>query len=163
MHVSKDAVTGAQRFSRHILSFHRKESAMKTPKRVLVLAGLIAVVLLVPALIWSGKQVIDITSGAGSVKLPEVSTVGPEMMPYVLTPLEREKLTSPVYPLPSSLDTPASNVLPAIVTGDGPYEGMTQAELDKLAVWRSGRVGAFGQTPARTVSERERQGGDGHE
>lgn len=136
---------------------------MKTPKRVLVLAGLIAVVLLVPALIWSGKRVIDITAGAGSVKLPEVSTVGPEMMPYALTPLEREKLTSPVYPPPSFLDTLDPNPLPAVVAGDGPYDGMTQAELDKLAAWRSGRVGAFDHTPARTASEMKRQGGDGHE
>lgn len=136
---------------------------MKPRKRAFVLAGLSTALLLAPVLIWSGKRIVDTTIGGTSAKLPEVSTVGPETAPYVLTPLEREKLALPAYSSPSSLDIPDTSPIPAVVAGDGPYEGMTQAELDKLAAWRSGRIKALDGTPARTVPERGLEGGNGHE
>lgn len=110
---------------------------MKRRRHAVVVTGIVAAVLLVPALIWSGKRAISAETRDATLKLPEVSTVGAEMIPYVLTPGERAKLALPAnartIPLEHLYDTRpgagAKNV--------GPYHGMTPAELEKLAAWRA--------------------------
>jgi hypothetical protein len=116
---------------------HREEPAMKSRRHAVIVTGIVAAVLLIPVLIWSGKRATDTATGEAAVKLPEISTVGPEMTPYVLTPAEREKLKLPAFSSPTPVDYPSKPELKAVVGSTGPYPGMTPAELEKLAAWRS--------------------------
>lgn len=111
---------------------------------------------LAPAILWSGRQAIDPGTRTAAVKLPEVSTIGPEMTPYVLTPWEREKLTLPAFSTPIPLDY-LSDALPSVVAGSqGPYPGMTRAELEKLAAWRARTwEGTASGTPETVSHERK--------
>lgn len=115
---------------------------MRSRRHAFVVTGIVMTVLLVPALIWSGKRSIDGATRETAVKLPEVSTIGAEIKPYVLTPLERGKLALPVYSGLAPFDQ-ADGVEPqATIGNEGPYPGMTSAELDKLAEWRTGSLKA---------------------
>jgi hypothetical protein len=142
------------------IAFQREGPAMKTRKHAFILTGLVAAVLLVPALIWSGRRTVDTATRSAAVKLPEVSTVGPEMTPYVLAPPERDKLRLPAYSPPSSFDFPYATPQPTIVTGEGPYTGMTPAELEKLAALRRGSSTANGGTAAEDPRGRGGRAGD---
>jgi hypothetical protein len=135
---------------------NREEPAMNSRRRTVILMGIAALVLLVPALIWSGKRATDTAATEAAVKLPEMSTVGPEMVPYVLTPLEREKLRLPAYSSTMPFDYLHDTRPTAVVGSKGPYPGMTRAELEKLAAWqaRSYQEMAIG-TPNALVRERE--------
>lgn len=116
----------------------------------------IAVLILAPAIIWGGRRASDNATREAAVKVPEVSTIGPEMTPYVLTPAEREKLKLPVFSSPSPFDFPYGAEPKAVGESHGPYPGMTPAELEKLAAWRA-RVRELGVsgTPRVTTPERE--------
>ena len=110
---------------------------MKSRKHAVILAGLVAVVLVVPVLLWSGKRATDTAAREAAVKLPEMSTVGPEMTPYVLTPAEREKLKLSAFSSSIPLDYLYEAGPKAVVGSRGPYPGMTPAELEKLAAWQA--------------------------
>ena len=129
---------------------------MKSRRRVVTLTGIVAAVLLVPALIWSGKRATDAATRDADVKLPEISTVGPEMTPYVLTPAEREKLKLPAFSSPIPLKD-LYEVRPESATGNhGPYPGMTPAELEKLAAWRARvQAGTVDRVPNTVLPRRE--------
>lgn len=127
---------------------------MKSRKRAVILTGIVAVVLLVPALIWSGKRATDAATRDADVKLPEISTVGPEMTPYILTPAEREKLKLPAFSSPIPFDDLHKAEPKAVVGSVGPYAGMTPAELDKLAAWRARpQQGMASGTPTAPLRE----------
>ena len=110
---------------------------MKSRRRVVTLTGIVAAMLLVPALIWSGKRATDAATRDADDKLPEISTVGPEMTPYVLTAAEREKLKLPAFSSPIPFDYLHKTEPTAVVGSVGPYPGMTPAELEKLAAWQA--------------------------
>ena len=110
---------------------------MKSRRHAVIVTGIVAAVLLVPALIWSGKRAADTATREAAVKLPEMSTVGPEMTPYVLTPLEREKLNLPAFSSPIPFDYRSNAEPKSVVGSQGPYPGMTPAELKKLAAWQA--------------------------
>jgi hypothetical protein len=106
---------------------------MRSCKSRWIVTSAFVLVLLVPALIWGGKRTIDTVVRDGSVKMPEVSTIGPEMTPYRLTPLEIQKLEQPVVE-PSLPGSGVGPLQPETTIGStGPYTGMTPAELEKLA------------------------------
>jgi hypothetical protein len=117
---------------------------MQRNKRRWIVAVLVAAVLLVPAIIWSGMQQdaarpAQPTMPKGISKMPEVVTVGPEMKPYVMTAAEQSKLSQPISsPLILDdlmrMDAPDAPDVP--IRNEGPYPGMTPAELEKLARWR---------------------------
>lgn len=94
-------------------------------------------VVLAPAILWSGRSAIDTAARDTAVKLLEISTVGPETTPYVLTPAEREKLKLPAFSSPTPLDLLYDARPKAVVGNERPYPGMTPAELEKLAAWRA--------------------------
>ena len=98
---------------------------------------IVAAVLLVPAIIWIG---LGYAGDPNSVKLPAVSTIGPEMKPYVLTALEKEKRLLPVTTrsVPMEFINVGTDSEP-IIKRD-PKAGMTQAERDKLAQGKTGRT-----------------------
>jgi hypothetical protein len=112
--------------------------------------------ILTPAIIWGGRRAIDTATREAAVKLPEISTIGPEMTPYVLTPAEREKLGLPAFSSSIPLDYLYEAGPKALVSSRGPYPGMTPAELEKLAAWRA-RVRELGVsgTPRVTTPEGE--------
>lgn len=129
---------------------------MKPRRHAVVVTGIVTAVLLVPALIWSGKLSIGAETRDAHVKLPEVSTVGPEMIPYVLTQAERTKFAVPAcesaIPLEHLYDTRPK----AVVKSVGPYPGPTPAEVEKLAAWQARvREMAVGGGPMITTPERE--------
>ncbi len=103
----------------------------------LALGAAIVGAILAPAIIWSGNRATDSAARDATTKLPEVSTVGLKMTPYVLTPLERQKLTLPAFSSPMPLDHLYESLPGVAARSEGPYSGMTQAELDKLAAWRA--------------------------
>jgi hypothetical protein len=97
-------------------------------------AMILAAAIFASAAIWIG---LGHAGDDGTMKLPAISTIGPEMNPYVLTPLEREKRLLPVTVSPAPIDiahigTAAQSDVPA-----GPYQGMTPAELSKLERWEN--------------------------
>jgi hypothetical protein len=110
---------------------------MKTRRHALVVTGIVTAVLLVPALIWSGMRSIGAETRGTFVKLPEVSTVGPEVIPYVLTPSERAKLALPANAPTIPLEDLYDRGTRAVVKSEGRYPGMTPAELEKLAAWQA--------------------------
>lgn len=110
---------------------------MKPRRHALFVTGIIAAALLVPALLWSGKLSIGAETRDTTVKLPEVSTVGPEMIPYVLTPAERAKLALPACESTILLEHLYDTGPKAVTKSTGQYPGMTPAELEKLAAWRA--------------------------
>ena len=131
---------------------------MKSRRHAVIVAGVVALVLLVPALIWSGMRATDAATREAEIKLPEVSTVGPEMIPYVLTPAEREKLKLPAFWSPIPLDYVSKPEPKPVVGSQAPYPGMTQAELDKLAAWQARlREQAESGVPQAAQAPRERQ------
>jgi len=121
----------------------------------LAIGAAIVGAVLTPAVIWGGRRTIGTTTMEAVVKLPEISTIGPEMTPYALTPWEREKLTLPAFSSPIPLDY-LSEALPSVVVrGQGRYPGMTRAELDKLAAWRARTwEGTASGTPESVSHER---------
>ena len=104
--------------------------------RVAVGAAILGAIV-TPAILWSGKQTTDAATREATAKLPEISTVGTEMQPYVLTPAEREKLKLPAFSPPTSSAFPPEAKRSTIVRSEGPYPGMTPAELEKLASWQA--------------------------
>ena len=126
------------------------------PRRHAVVGGIVAAVLLVPALMWSGIRSFGAEARNAFVKLPEVSTIGPETIPYVLTPAEREKLALPAIvsaiPLEHLYDAWPKSVLGS----EQPYTGMTPAELEKFAGWQAHvRELAASCTPRVTTPPKE--------
>jgi len=119
---------------------------------VVVIVG----VVLAPAIIWSGKRAIDTATRESAVKLPEMSTIGQEMTPYVLTPAEREKLKLPAFSSPIPFDHLYEAGPKAVVGSVGPYPGMTPTELEKLAAWKARtREETANGVPQKTLRERE--------
>ena len=110
---------------------------MQGHRRRLIVATVIAAVLLVPAIIWSGMQQSDARAPKGVSKIPEVATIGPAMTPYVMTAQEIEKLSLPAWSPPILMDIMRVEEPKSTIGSEGPYPGMTQAELDKLAQWRA--------------------------
>ena len=125
---------------------------MQGHRRRLIIPAVIAVVLLVPAIIWSGMQQDGATAPTGVTKMVDVKTAGPEMTPYVMTAQERAKLETPVLNTPVFDDITRRVEPKSTIGGSGPYTGMTQAELDKLARLHelTGR-----DHPAITTAEKE--------
>ena len=74
---------------------------MRYNKQQLIIVTIVVAVLLVPAIIWIG---LGYAGDSSSVKLPAVSTIGPEMKPYVLTALEKEKRHLPEMTSSVSMD-----------------------------------------------------------
>ena len=66
---------------------------MRYNKQQLIIVTIVVAVLLVPAIIWIG---LGYAGNSSSAKMPAISTIGPEMNPYVLTALEKEKRLLPV-------------------------------------------------------------------
>ena len=97
----------------------------------------IAVVILAPVIIWGGKRATDTATREAAAKRPEVSTIGPEMLPYVLTPAEREKFNLPACESAVPLERLYDRGARATVESEGPYTGMMPAELEKLAAWEA--------------------------
>jgi hypothetical protein len=99
----------------------------------MIIVTIVIAVFLVPVIIWSG---LGHAGDSGTAKMPAVSTIGPEMTPYVLTALEKEKrllpVTTPSVPMvfmnAETVTKPSGN--------KRPNEGMTQAERDKLDRWK---------------------------
>jgi hypothetical protein len=116
----------------------------------------IAVLILAPAIIWGGRRASDNATREAAVKVPEVSTIGPEMVPYVPTPAEREKLNWPACGSAVPLEHLYDRGARTIVKSEGPYPGMTPAELEKLAAWQA-RVREFGGTGASTMTRPPRE------
>ena len=102
----------------------------------LVIGAAVVGLILVPAVLWSGKRAVDSATREAAVKLPEFSTVSPELTPYVLTPLEWEKLDLPAFSSPIPPEYLRQAEPGVVVGGKGPYPGMTEAELEKVAAWR---------------------------
>ena len=120
--------------------------------RVAVGAAILGAIV-TPAILWSGKQTTDAATREATAKLPEISTVGTEMQPYVLTPAEREKLKLPAFWSPSTSDFPHEAKRGVIVRSEGPYPGMTPAELEKLAACQArGWDGTLSSAP-KTIHE----------
>lgn len=107
---------------------------MRYNKQRSVIAVIVGVVLLVPAIIWSGMRQ---GNQRVAVKMPDVSTVGPEMKPYILTASEREKLRSPVTVPTAAMDLSSFAMVANPEAGTSQGTGMTHAELDKLAQRRN--------------------------
>lgn len=129
---------------------------MKSRIFQLAIGAAIVGMVLAPAVIWSGKQTIGSTTREAAVKLPEVSTIGPEMTPYVLTPAEREKLKLPAFSSSIPLDYLYEAGPKAVAGSRGPYPGMTPAELDKLAAWQARTWdGTVAGMPKTIVRDRE--------
>jgi hypothetical protein len=107
---------------------------MRHKKRKLVAAAIAVGALLVPAVIWIG---LGHAGDDGTMKLPAISTIGPEMKPYVLTDIEKKKLHQSVAvpSVPMDLATFAPGDAPA--AQNTPYRGLTQAERDKLERWKT--------------------------
>ena len=103
---------------------------MQHNKQQLIIVAIVIAVLLVPAIIWIG---MGYAGNSSTVKMPAISTIGPEMTPYVMTALEREKLTLPAWNSPIPMDFTNIDAPKAKMGSEGPYPGMTPAELDKLA------------------------------
>jgi hypothetical protein len=129
---------------------------MKQRRHVLVVTGIVTILLLVPALIWSGKRAISAETRDATLKLPEVSTVGAEMKPYVLTPGERAKFASAACESAIPLEYLYDREAKAIVKSEESYPGMTPAEIEKLAAWRA-RAMKSTANGAPTVMMPERQ------
>lgn len=110
---------------------------MQNHRRRLLIPAVIAAVLLVPAIIWSGMQQGDATTPKGMTKIVDVKTVGPVMTPYVMTAQEKAKTAMPVWTAPDPMDNTRTVEPKSTIGSKGPYPGMTQAELDKLAEWRA--------------------------
>ncbi len=102
---------------------------MRNNKQQLIIATIVVAVLLVPAIIWIGLGY----AGDNSVKLPAVSTIGPEMKPYVLTALEKEKRLLPVTTRSVPMEFINVGTVSEPIIKRDPKAGMTQAERDKLA------------------------------
>ena len=98
--------------------------------------GLGVLMLLTPVLISGDEQPLDAAELSGAVKMLEVSTVGPQMLPYQMTPGEIDKLKhhAAANPSPATVGRPTAPPVPQPL--DQSYTGMTPAELDKLARWR---------------------------
>lgn len=124
---------------------------MKNRVFQLAIGAVIVGGVLAPAILWSGKPAIGTAPREAAVKLPEISTVGPEMTPYVLTPAEREKLKLPAFSSPIPLDYLYEAGPKAAVGSRGQYPGMTPAELDKLAVWRARVQAGTAESAPKTV------------
>ena len=112
-----------------------------------IVVTVVAAVLLVPVIIWSGMQQSAAGTHRGVSKTLPVMTVGPEMTPYVMTPLEREKLALPAWSSPVPMDVMSIDVPKATIGSKGPYPGMTPAELDKLARWKEPARHTYPVTP----------------
>ncbi len=95
-----------------------------------MIATVVAAVLLVPAIIWIG---LGYAGDPNSVKLPAVSTIEPEMKPYVLTALEKEKRLLPVTTKSVPMDPANIGTIATPGTKSGRNIGLTQADRDKLA------------------------------
>jgi hypothetical protein len=112
-------------------------------------------VILAPVIIWSGKPATETATRDAAMKLPEVSTVGPEITPYELTPLERRKLALPAFSSPIPLDYLYESLPSAVVKSERPRPGMTPAELEKLAAWRARvQAGTTDGTPRMILREK---------
>ena len=103
--------------------------------------ALIGVLLLAPVLISGGGHALDAAALSAGVKMPEVSTIGPEMQPYQMTPGEIDKLKLHATTDAAPTDVRRPGVSPSPRALDGAYTGMTPAEIDKLARWREARAG----------------------
>jgi hypothetical protein len=95
-------------------------------------AMILAAAVFASAAIWIG---LGHAGDDGTTKLPAISTIGPEINPYVLTTLEREKRLLPVTVSPASIDIANIGMATQPSIPSGPYQGMTSAELDKLERW----------------------------
>ena len=123
---------------------------MRHNKQRMFIAAIVVAVLLVPAIIWIGMGYAGDNS---SVKLPPVSTIGPEMKPYVLTALEKEKRLLPVTTrtVPMEFANTVTETRP-----DTPRDsdaGMTQAERDKLEQWKNQPRPKQTWTPEKTEAK----------
>jgi hypothetical protein len=107
---------------------------MRHNKQRLIIATIVVAVLLVPAIIWIG---LGYAGDPNSVKLPAVSTIGPEMKPYVLTALEKEKRLLPVKTQSIPMDFADVGTAATPSAKSDPNAGLTQAERDKLAQWKN--------------------------
>jgi hypothetical protein len=97
----------------------------------------IATVLLVPAIIWSGMIQGGTRTPKDTSKIPGIETAGPDMTPYVMTAQERAKTQMPAWNPPDGAGMPLETEPRSTIGSTGPYPGMTQAELDKFAQWQA--------------------------
>ena len=107
---------------------------MRHNKQRMFIAAIVVAVIVVPAIVWIG---MGYARDPNSVKLPAVSTIGPEMKPYVLTALEKEKRLLPVTTrsVPMGFASAVTETRPDAPRD--PAAGMTQAERDKLEQWKN--------------------------